>query len=96
MRQKIVEHIEPSALPAADALRVFDRLPTGVQLLSLEMQDAHLALAVRCAAPARELAILEQLAQSGYRDLEIGMRQREGGGVERVTIEANSTRGDVQ
>jgi hypothetical protein len=95
-RKQIVEELQVNAPRAANVFGIASRLPNGVQLLSLEMNEGHVALAVRCAAPSTELAILDLLAQSGYRNLQIAARQREGDdAVERISIEADSTRGDT-
>ena len=96
-RKQIVEQLQTYAPRAAAALGVASRLPNDVQLLSLEMNEGHVALAVRCTAPSTELAVLDLLAQGGYRNLQIAARQCGGDNtVEQISIEADSSRGDTQ
>jgi Tfp pilus assembly protein PilN len=92
-RKSIVEVIQTYTLRSVDALGLFGQLRDGVQVLSLDMREGHLVLALQCKEPASEQAILDVLAHSGYRDQRIAQRQREGDG-ERLTIEASSIRGD--
>lgn len=89
-RKIIVEHLQTTV--PADVLAIFGRLPIGVQLIWLEMKGNHLALALRAEASA-EPAVLELLAQHGYRDPHVAARQEDDDAIERVSIEADSTRG---
>ncbi len=101
-RKQIVEELENRATREVNALRIFGRLPSGVQLLSLETRLDHVSLVVRCAIPsgesnARELAVLELLARSGYHDLKIAARQRDrDSDVQQLTFEASATRSDAE
>lgn len=93
-RQQIIRHLETTA--PANVLAIFGHLPSGVQLLWLEMKDDHLALALRAESSA-EPALLELLAQNGYPDPQIAARQEDDDHtVEHVTIEADRTREEVE
>lgn len=93
-RQQIIRHLQTST--PANVLAIFGHLPNGVQLLWLEMKDDHLTLALRAESSA-EPALLELLAQNGYRDPQIAARlEDDDDTVEHVTIEVDRTREEVE
>jgi hypothetical protein len=95
-RKQVSEALDTHAVQAADVLVVLGGLPSGLQLVSLNLHQERLALTIRCAAPAAELAALDLLARNGFHDLQILSRTREPDGViERIAIQASSIRGDA-
>jgi Tfp pilus assembly protein PilN len=94
-RKQIVEVLLENAGQAQAVLHVLGHLPDGVQLLSLDMDAAHVAFEVR-STTAGELRVLELLARQGLDNLRIGARRLDSDHVfERVTIVAGMQRQDA-
>ena len=86
-RKQIVEQIDVDALQPVAALAILQRLPAGMQLLFLDSRLGRLALVVRYTTPSTELALIEQMAKSGFKDLRVTDRQSGAEG-ESLRIEA--------
>jgi Tfp pilus assembly protein PilN len=96
-RKQIIEQLQLDTPRAAALLGIGGRLPNDVQLLSLEMNRDHVALALRCATPSAQASVQDLLKQNGYRNVQVVARQRESdSAVERISIEADLARGDGQ
>jgi Tfp pilus assembly protein PilN len=75
MRRQIVEQVQIDATKPFALLSILNHIPAGVQLLFLESRVDRLALVARHATADGDLAIIEQLAKSGFGDLHIADRQ---------------------